>query len=93
MEGYQEGEYMTPIIAKAVACIAARGWSVRAELVRAGISVEKSLEQSIEVLKLRRPRVRYKSEKAQIEQDLQILREALEETVLKNSRKLQEALR
>lgn len=77
---------MTPKIKKALECIDARAtdqtWMMRSQLIRAGITVERPIEQAIQELKRRRPRVRHKWEKEQIESDLLALREALDEVKL-----------
>lgn len=70
---------MSPKVSEALRCIEHRGETMRAELIRSGISVEKSLEQTIEDLKRRRPRLRHKKDKELLERDIVILKAALEE--------------
>lgn len=77
---------MTPKIKAALKCIESRAtdqtWMMRVQLIKAGITVAKPIEQAIEELKRRRPRVRHKAEKEQLDQDLVVLREALDEVQL-----------
>jgi prefoldin subunit 5 len=70
---------MGPKVSEALKCIESRGEMVRAELIRSGISVEKSLEIVLDDLKRRRPRLRHKKDKEELEINIRVLNEAIEE--------------
>jgi len=70
---------VTSKIQKAAMRIQSYGWTVRAELIRSGIGVEQSLRLSLKDLELRRPRIRKKPEKEQVEADIRTMEEALAE--------------
>lgn len=70
---------MTSKIQQAMVRIQSYGWTIRAELIRSGISVEQPIRQSLGDLERRRPRIRKKPEKEQVEADIRTMKEALAE--------------
>jgi hypothetical protein len=75
---------VTPKIKQALECIerwavSHSEWKIRVDLVRAGITVARPLEQFKQELERRLPKVRHKSDKQVLEQDLRMVQEALVE--------------